>query len=68
MNPDERRRFVADIDGTVATYGLREEEISALKTLEPLTVAKAGGHPILAWTAVHLVAADLRAEQARAGA
>jgi hypothetical protein len=25
------------------------------------TVAKAGAHPIMAWTAVHLVNADLRA-------
>jgi hypothetical protein len=62
MSRDERQRFLDDIDGVVAEYQLRPEEVLALKTLEPLTVAKAGAHPILAWTAVHLVAADIRSE------
>lgn len=61
MSPDNRRRFAKEMDAMLAEYELRPEEIDALKTLEPLTVAKAGAHPILAWTAVHLVAADLRA-------
>lgn len=60
MNQDERRRFVRDMDAMLAEYQLRADEIAALKTLDPLKVAKAGAHPILAWTAVHLVAADMR--------
>jgi aromatic ring-opening dioxygenase catalytic subunit (LigB family) len=68
MNADERRRFVRDMDDMLAHYDLRPEEIAALKTLEPLTVAKAGAHPILAWTAVHLVAADIRAQELKSGA
>jgi hypothetical protein len=39
--------------------------MAAVKTLDPLKVAKAGAHPILAWTAVHLVAADMRAQGLR---
>jgi hypothetical protein len=50
-----------DMEVMFAEYQLRPEEIAALKTLEPLAVAKAGAHPILAWTAVHLLAADMRA-------
>ena len=61
MQPAERQRFVGDVDGTAAEYGLAPAEIAALKTLDPLAVAKAGAHPIMAWTAVHLVGADLRA-------
>jgi 2,3-dihydroxyphenylpropionate 1,2-dioxygenase len=61
MDPAERQRFVADVDGTAAAYGLTPTETEALKTLDPLTVAKAGAHPIMAWTGVHLVSADLRA-------
>jgi len=63
MRADERQRFVQDMDAMLAEYKLRPSEIAALKTLEPLTVAKAGAHPILAWTAVHLVAADMRAKR-----
>jgi aromatic ring-opening dioxygenase catalytic subunit (LigB family) len=63
MSAGERRRFVQDMDGILAHYQLRPEEIAAVKTLEPLTVAKAGAHPILAWTAVHLIAADVRAQK-----
>jgi len=62
MSRDERRRFMQDMDGVVTEYQLHPEEILALKTLEPLTVAKAGAHPILAWTAVHLLAADMRSQ------
>ena len=62
MSRDERQRFMDDMDGVVTEYQLRPEEVLALKTLEPLTVAKAGAHPILAWTAVHLVAAEIRSE------
>lgn len=62
MSPDERRRFVHDMEGVIGEYQLRPNEVAALKTLEPLTVAKAGAHPILAWTAVHLVAADKRSQ------
>jgi hypothetical protein len=68
MNADQRRRFVREMDDMLAHYNLRPEEIAALKTLEPLTVAKAGAHPILAWTAVHLVAADMRAQGLKGGA
>lgn len=68
MNKDERERFLQDMDGMFAQYKLRPEEITALKTLEPLTVAKVGAHPILAWTAVHLVAADMRAQGLKTGA
>ena len=50
-----------DVDGVAAEYGLTAAETAALKTLEPLTVAKAGAHPIMAWTGVQLVSADLRA-------
>jgi 2,3-dihydroxyphenylpropionate 1,2-dioxygenase len=63
MSADERRRFVRDMDAMLNHYKLRPEEIAAVKTLEPLTVAKAGAHPILAWTAVHLIAADMRAQK-----
>jgi aromatic ring-opening dioxygenase catalytic subunit (LigB family) len=66
MSADERRRFVGDMDAVLARYKLRPEEIAAVKTLEPLTVAKAGAHPILAWTAVHLIAADARARNSGA--
>ncbi|HEY2920753.1 MAG TPA: hypothetical protein VGK77_17350 [Candidatus Binatia bacterium] len=48
MSRDERQRFMHDMDGVVTEYQLRPEEVLALKTLEPLTVAKAGAHPILA--------------------
>ncbi|HEY7554695.1 MAG TPA: hypothetical protein VIH18_07785 [Candidatus Binatia bacterium] len=61
MSADERQRFMRGMDAMIAEYQLRPDEIAALKTLEPLTVAKAGAHPILAWTAMHLVAADIRA-------
>jgi hypothetical protein len=61
MNPAERRRFVQDMDALAAEYGLTAAEVEALRTLEPLTVAKAGAHPIMAWTGVQLVSADLRA-------
>jgi 2,3-dihydroxyphenylpropionate 1,2-dioxygenase len=60
MSADERQRFVQDMDAMLAEYQLRPEEMAALRTLEPLKVAGAGAHPILAWTAVHLVAADMR--------
>jgi aromatic ring-opening dioxygenase catalytic subunit (LigB family) len=60
-SPAERQRFVRDVDGVAAEYGLTAAETAALKTLEPLTVAKAGAHPIMAWTGVQLVSADLRA-------
>jgi 2,3-dihydroxyphenylpropionate 1,2-dioxygenase len=61
MSANERQRFMRDMEVMFAEYQLRPEEIAALKTLEPLAVAKAGAHPILAWTAVHLLAADMRA-------
>jgi len=61
MKMGERQRFVQDMDTMLSEYQLRPEEIAAVKTLEPLKVAQAGAHPILAWTAVHLVAADRRA-------
>jgi hypothetical protein len=48
----------------LAEYQLRSEEIAAVKSLDPLKVAQAGAHPILAWTAVHLLAADMRGRQA----
>jgi aromatic ring-opening dioxygenase catalytic subunit (LigB family) len=62
MSTEERHRFAKDMDSMFADYQLRPEEIAAVKSLEPLTVAKAGAHPILAWTAVHLLAADMRAQ------
>jgi hypothetical protein len=62
MSADERRRFVSNMEVLFAEYQLRPEEIAAVKSLEPLTVAKVGAHPILAWTAVHLLAADMRAQ------
>jgi 2,3-dihydroxyphenylpropionate 1,2-dioxygenase len=65
MSSDERHRFTQDMDGMFAEYQLRPDEIAAVKSLEPLTVAKAGAHPILAWTAVHLLAADTRAESGK---
>jgi 2,3-dihydroxyphenylpropionate 1,2-dioxygenase len=61
MSADERQRFAKNMDAMFAEYQLRPEEITAVKSLEPLVVAKAGAHPILAWTAVHLLAADMRA-------
>ncbi len=61
MNAAERARFVRDMDAMIAEYGLSAAEAAALKSLDPLAVAKAGAHPIMAWTAVHLVQADLRA-------
>ena len=62
MSLDERHRFMRDMEGVIDEYRLRPEEAAALKTLEPLAVAKAGAHPILAWTAIHLVAADRRSQ------
>lgn len=67
MKADERQRFVQNMDGMFTEYQLRMEEMAALKTLDPLKVAKAGAHPILAWTAVHLVAADMRTQGLRSG-
>jgi 2,3-dihydroxyphenylpropionate 1,2-dioxygenase len=67
MKADERQRFVRDMDAMLAEYQLRPEDMVALKTLEPLKVAGAGAHPILAWTAVHLVAADMRAQGLKVG-
>jgi hypothetical protein len=67
MKAEERQRFVRDMDAMLAEYQLRPEEMAAVKTLEPLKVAGAGAHPILAWTAVHLVAADMRAQGLKAG-
>jgi hypothetical protein len=61
MSAAERHRFAKNMDAMFAEYQLRPEEITAVKSLEPLTVAKVGAHPILAWTAVHLLAADMRA-------
>jgi 2,3-dihydroxyphenylpropionate 1,2-dioxygenase len=61
MKAEERQRFVQDMDAMLTEYRLRPQEVAAVKTLEPLKVAGAGAHPILAWTAVHLVAADMRA-------
>lgn len=67
MDSAERQRLVANLDAVASDYQLRPEEIAALKTLEPLEVAKAGGHPIAAWVAVHSVAADLRKAAASHG-
>jgi hypothetical protein len=67
MKEEERQRFVRDMDAMLTEYQLRPQEMAAVKTLEPLKVAGAGAHPILAWTAVHLVAADLRAQGLKAG-
>lgn len=61
MRPEERQSFVRDMDAMMVEYGLSEPEMAALRGLEPLAVAKAGAHPIIAWTAVHLINADLRA-------
>jgi hypothetical protein len=55
------------MDATLTEYQLRPQELAAVKTLEPLKVAEAGAHPILAWTAIHLVAADMRAQGLRTG-
>jgi hypothetical protein len=66
MNPAERKRLVENLDAVAAEYQLRPDEVTALKTLEPLAVARAGGHPIAAWVAVQTVAADLRKAQAAA--
>ena len=50
--PATRRRYLS---GSL-------EEMAAVKTLDPLKVAAAGAHLILAWPAVHLIAADMRAQ------
>jgi aromatic ring-opening dioxygenase catalytic subunit (LigB family) len=63
MKAAERQRFAENMDVMLTEYQLRPEEIAAVKTLEPLKVAKAGAHPILAWTAVHLLAAEMRGRQ-----
>jgi 2,3-dihydroxyphenylpropionate 1,2-dioxygenase len=63
MKAEERQRFVHDMDAMLTEYQLRPQEMAAVKTLEPLKVAEAGAHPILAWTAVHLIAADMRAQR-----
>jgi hypothetical protein len=55
------------MDAMLNEYQLRPQEMAAVKTLEPLKVAGAGAHPILAWTAVHLVAADMRAQGLKSG-
>jgi Aromatic-ring-opening dioxygenase LigAB, LigA subunit len=62
MKAEERQRFVQDMDAMLNEYQLRPQEMVAVKTLDPLKVAGAGAHPILAWTAVHLIAADMRAQ------
>jgi 2,3-dihydroxyphenylpropionate 1,2-dioxygenase len=67
MKAEERQRFVQNMDATLTEYQLRPQELAAVKTLEPLKVAEAGAHPILAWTAIHLVAADMRAQGLRTG-
>ena len=67
MKAGERQRFVQNMDGMFTEYQLRVEERAAVKTLDPLKVAQAGAHPILAWTAVHLVAADMRAQELKSG-
>lgn len=64
MDPSVRKRLVQDLDAVAGDFQLRPEEVAALKTLEPLEVAKVGGHPIAAWVAVHTVANDLRKARA----
>ena len=61
MEPEQRGRFVADMEPMIAEYALPAGQAEALRSLDPLVVAKAGAHPIMAWTAIHLVQADLRA-------
>jgi 2,3-dihydroxyphenylpropionate 1,2-dioxygenase len=61
MEPDQRRRFMSDMDGMIAEYNLGPDQAEALRSLDPLVVAKAGAHPIMAWTACHLLQADIRA-------
>lgn len=61
MHPPKRQELVRDMDGVMSAYGLSPEQTEALKSLEPLTVAQIGAHPILAWTAVQMVQADIRA-------
>jgi 2,3-dihydroxyphenylpropionate 1,2-dioxygenase len=65
MKAGERQRFVQNMDEMLTEYQLRPQEMVAVRTLDPLKVAQAGAHPILAWTAVHLVAADIRARELR---
>jgi aromatic ring-opening dioxygenase catalytic subunit (LigB family) len=67
MKADDRQRFVENMDAMLAEYQLRSEEIAAVKSLDPLKVAQAGAHPILAWTAVHLLAADMRRQGVKSG-
>jgi 2,3-dihydroxyphenylpropionate 1,2-dioxygenase len=67
MKADDRQRFVEDMDAMLVEYHLRSEEIAAVKSLDPLKVAQAGAHPILAWTAVHLLAADMRRQGVKSG-
>jgi len=67
MKAGERQRFVQNMDGMLTEYQLRPQEMVAVRTLDPLKVAQAGAHPILAWTAVHLVAADMRAQELKSG-
>jgi 2,3-dihydroxyphenylpropionate 1,2-dioxygenase len=67
MKADDRQRFVQDMDAMFVEYQLRSEEIAAVKSLDPLKVAQAGAHPILAWTAVHLLAADMRRQGLKSG-
>jgi 2,3-dihydroxyphenylpropionate 1,2-dioxygenase len=67
MKADDRQRFVDDMDAMLVEYQLRSEEIAAVKSLDPLKVAQAGAHPILAWTAVHLLAADMRRQGGKSG-
>lgn len=45
-----RRRFVRDMDGVSAEFGLTEEQAAALRTVSTDALAKAGAHGILAIT------------------
>src|SRR5262249_60285393 len=65
MKAGERQRFVQNMDGMLTEYQLRPQEMVAVMTLDTLKVAQAGAHLLLSWTAVHLVAADMRAQEPR---
>ena len=49
-----------------ANYGLKAEEIEALRPLTPDPLVKVGAHPLGALMAVHVLQADRRKLQASA--
>lgn len=62
--PQLRARILRDLDAVGAEYGLKHDEIEALRPLSPDPLVRAGAHPLGALMAVHVLQADKRRMQA----